>query len=90
MFLYNSIGIFIPLFYKFKVDSRKNKLLHFESVSIKLDANTQFCLGEMARGKDSCSGDSGGPVFLKDEVSNEFVQGVQKCVIDEIIDLVII
>ena len=31
VFLYNSIGIFIPLFYKFKAESHENKLIHFET-----------------------------------------------------------
>ena len=42
--------------------------------SIKIDEETQFCLGEVSGGKDSCQGDSGGPAFLK-VGSNESVNG---------------
>ncbi len=37
----------------------------------KVNWNTQLCIGDVAGGKDTCQGDSGGGVYVLEQVGNK-------------------
>lgn len=54
-----------------RFDMSQCQHVYYSSSKINISASLQFCLGG-ERGRDSCRGDSGGPVLTEDQSAGKF------------------